>query len=139
MMLIEMRNKCNSKKPVVKLNFVVRKDNRHEKQSFMTRWRQIVDSVSFDEEHNWSGQDSLIETKEIFHACLRIWNSFTILWDGRAALCCLDYDGREILGNLNSQTIFEIWHGSRIRDIRNLHIKRNFSRIPLCRSCTKIR
>lgn len=137
--LIELRNKRGLKKPVVKLNFVVRDDNRHEKQQFTARWRKIVDSVSYDEQHNWSNQGASGKEREVFHACLRIWNTFTILWDGRVALCCLDYDGKEILGNVNNQNIIGIWKGGRLAKIREQHIFRDFTDLSLCRSCSKIR
>lgn len=136
--LIELRNRKGLKKPVVKLNFVVRDDNRAESKSFEAKWAKITDSISFDEEHNWSKGASQSENG-VFHACLRIWNTFTILWDGRAALCCLDFDGRVILGDMNKQTISEVWHSKKLAEIRNHHIHRDFSPIPLCSACSKIR
>ena len=137
--LVECRNKRGLRKPVVKLNFVVREDNKHEMKSFAEKWRRIADSISFDEEHNWSVQGMFDKEKEVLHACLRIWNTFTVLWDGRVALCCLDYDGKEILGDLHDQSIKEIWTNNRLSQIRKYHITRNFSGIPLCKTCSKIR
>lgn len=137
--LIDLRKKSGAKKPTVKLNFVVRKDNFHEKSSFKKKWSRIVDSISFDKEHNWSGKNHFKQENEILHACLRPWNSFTILWDGRVALCCLDYDGETILGDINQQSIKEIWQSDKLRKIRSYHISQDFSCLPLCRSCSKIR
>jgi sulfatase maturation enzyme AslB (radical SAM superfamily) len=137
--LIQLRKKRGMKKPIIKVNFVVREDNRHEMKSFTDKWGSIVDKISFDEEHNWAGKGRTGKVREVLHACLRIWNTFTVLWDGRVSLCCLDYNGKEILGDLNKQTIAEIWSGARLTQIRSSHIHRDFAEIPICHSCSKIR
>ncbi len=139
MRLVEIRGKRGLGRPVIKLNFVLRDDNRHEKKPFYRRWKNLIDRICFDDEHNWSGKGDESSGGEVLHACLRIWNTFTILWDGRAALCCLDFDGEEILGNLNTQTISEVWHSPGLNEIREMHSRRDFSPIALCRTCSKIR
>jgi len=57
-----------------------------------------------------------------------------ILADGRMVLCCLDYDGRVVLGDLNRHTIREIWLGERA-----LKLRQNFLQakgLPeICRIC----
>jgi hypothetical protein len=137
--LVAARNKRGLKLPVVKLNFVLREDNRHERGPFVREWKGIADRICFDYQHNWSRGGDESNGGEVLHACLRIWNTFTVLWDGRAALCCLDYDGEEILGDLTSQTIREVWHNPRLGRIRQMHSGRDFSSIPICRVCSKIR
>lgn len=41
-----------------------------------------------------------------------------ILSDGRVALCCMDYSQQEILGDVSTQTIDEIWTGSAYARVR---------------------
>lgn len=137
--LVAARNRRGLTRPVVKLNFVLREDNRHEKGPFIREWKGIVDRICFDDEHNWSRGGAESGGREVLHACLRIWNTFTVLWDGRVALCCLDYDGEEILGDLISQTIRDVWRSPRLSRIRQMHSRRDFSSIALCRACSKIR
>ena len=48
--------------------------------------------------------------------CYRQWLTFTVLWDGRVSLCCADFDGREILGDLRTSTIEDVWNNDRYRD-----------------------
>ncbi len=139
MKLVKARNERGRASPAVKINFVVRDANRHEKDLFSRQWKDVVDRIYYDEEHNWSGDGAGPAAGEILHACLRVWNTFTVLWDGRAALCCLDFDGREIFGDLNSQTIGEVWQGPRLRAIREMHSRRDFSSLAICRACSKIR
>ncbi|MCD5397809.1 SPASM domain-containing protein, partial [candidate division NPL-UPA2 bacterium] len=56
---------------------------------------------------------------------------------GEVSLCCLDYDGKEILGNLKNQTIKEIWQGPSLRKIRQKHLTGEFQKLGICRECSK--
>ena len=46
---------------------------------------------------------------DVQYPCYRMWLTFTVLWDGRVSLCCADYDGRNVLGDLRTSTIAEVW------------------------------
>ena len=65
--------------------------------------------------------------------CYRIWLTFTVLWDGRVSLCCADFDGRHILGDLRSSTISEIWNSPAYLAVRRQHLQDGGPEI--CRSC----
>ncbi len=58
-----------------------------------------------------------------------------ILYDGRVSACCVDFNASLILGDLNKNTLKEIWSGheyGRFRDdMKNL----DFSKHELCRNC----
>jgi hypothetical protein len=67
--------------------------------------------------------------------CLRIWRTFTILYNGEAALCCMDYDGLVKLGDVTKNTIREIFMGQRLKKIKSWHLSGRFDRIPICARC----
>jgi len=48
----------------------------------------------------------------------------------------VDWDGRYILGNLQNETLSEIWNGDKAKALRREHVKGNFQNIPLCAKCT---
>jgi radical SAM protein with 4Fe4S-binding SPASM domain len=56
--------------------------------------------------------------------------SVVVLWDGRVVPCCHDYDGEVVLGDLNDQTLSEIWASPAARRFR----ERNED-YALCRQC----
>ena len=62
-----------------------------------------------------------------------MWLTFTVLWDGRVSLCCADFDGRHILGDLRTQTIAEVWNSPAYRAARRLHLESGGPEI--CQSC----
>jgi radical SAM protein with 4Fe4S-binding SPASM domain len=56
-----------------------------------------------------------------------------VLWDGRVSLCCADFDGRNVLGDLNTSTIQEIWNAEPYRNARRQHLESGGP--DICRSC----
>ncbi|MFT5731462.1 MAG: MoaA/NifB/PqqE/SkfB family radical SAM enzyme [Planctomycetota bacterium] len=56
----------------------------------------------------------------------------TILCDGRVTACCMDVDGRVVLGSLEDETLAEIWRGKKrakaIQDFRE-------RKMELCKVC----
>jgi radical SAM protein with 4Fe4S-binding SPASM domain len=67
--------------------------------------------------------------------CANLWQKFVIFWNGDVTMCCEDVDGDWILGNLNEQSIHEIWNSEKMLAIKRIHIKKQFRKIPLCYTC----
>lgn len=66
--------------------------------------------------------------------CYYPWNSVSILSDGRVVPCCRDMNGTIILGDLNKQTLKEIWNGEPIKKLRREFISGKITN-PLCINC----
>lgn len=83
--------------------------------------------------HNWAEGD------EINHntPCERLWDSFTISWDGSIPLCCLDYNGIEIMGDINICQLSDIINSDRYRMMRMRHLVRDYP--PICKSCNYLK
>ncbi len=109
-----------------------------DKQGTMRSLERIVDGFSFGKIHNWAGGDRPAEDGKIRKPCSRLFRTLTILSSGEVALCCLDYDGRFLLGRLDAQTsIAEVWAGAAYRQARLRHREARQNEISLCRHCTK--
>jgi radical SAM protein with 4Fe4S-binding SPASM domain len=106
----------------------------------LLRLASKVALIPAEEMHNWSGavpweilgKNKITETRV---PCRRLWSSFNVLWDGRVALCDMDYEGESILGDIRVQTIPEIWNAEPYRQMRAAHQARDFIAIRLCRGC----
>jgi radical SAM protein with 4Fe4S-binding SPASM domain len=97
----------------------------------------VVDSIDFTRIHNWAGALGMMTGQRIRKPCDRLWRTFTILVNGDVSLCCLDYSGQEILGNVADQPISEIWNNARYKELRRLHRNSQQDQIPLCNNCSK--
>jgi hypothetical protein len=81
--------------------------------------------------HNWaSGIGDVLHARTLCH---RLWSSFTVLADGKVALCCLDYEGDVVLGDVVLQRIDEIINGMRYQAVREAHLCGKF--LPKCIQC----
>ncbi len=134
--LIEAKKRLGSRTPEIGLVFVETDENRHEREGFLKKWKGRVDSIDISSYHNWAGGLRDSDGKDMRALpCLRIWQTFTILWNGEVALCCMDYDGRVKLGNVREDTIYGIFNGPRLNRIREYHLRGAFERIPICLKC----
>lgn len=140
--LLDLKRRLGTSNPRIKLVYTTVGSNELEVEEFRREWENKVDKLHVDVAHNWAEASSSAEYPQargfdVRHPCLRIWNTFTILWNGDVALCCLDYDGRVIIGNLKNQTIKEIWQSRQLRQIRKMHTARKFQKLAICRDCSK--
>ncbi len=67
--------------------------------------------------------------------CVLPWYGFAIGWDGSAFACCNDLNGEYPLGDVNSQSIFDIWNGAQMLELRRRLAAKDIASIPLCSSC----
>lgn len=134
--LIRTRDRLKTRTPEIGLTFVETLENTHEKEAFIRKWKKKVDSIDITSYHNWGGR--LAGSKKggpHGFPCLRLWATFTILWNGDAALCCMDYDGKVILGNVQEDSISSIFRGKMLGDIQHWHLNGRFEKIPICDKC----
>ena len=133
--LIKEKKKRKAKKPKIFLSFVESKENACETGQYLQKWQDLVDGVSISFLHNWAGKLKKNEEKRQRDPCRLLWTDLVINWNGDVPLCCSDYEGRIILGNVNQQTLKEIWRGEKLKKIREFHLKGSFDKIDLCKDC----
>lgn len=79
---------------------------------------------------NWAGKIGTgIERTQ---PCNRVLGHMTILWNGIVALCCMDSEGEVELGNIETESISDIWE--RNQWMRDRHRNLDF-KMPLCEFC----
>jgi MoaA/NifB/PqqE/SkfB family radical SAM enzyme len=128
--LLRLRGESGKRRPKLILSFV-RQNNSVDEQAFIEHWRSIADKIHVTDLHNWAG--TLNAESDVNYPCYRPWLTFTVLWDGRVSLCCADFDGKTILGNLNTQSIAEIWNAEPYRNVRREHLESGGP--DVCRAC----
>jgi MoaA/NifB/PqqE/SkfB family radical SAM enzyme len=125
--LVRIRAELGQRRPKLILSFV-RQNNSADEQAFIEHWKGIADKIHVTDLHNWAG--TLNTESDVNY---RPWLTFTVLWDGRVSLCCADFDGRHVLGDLNTSSIQEIWNAEPYRNARRQHLESGGPEI--CRSC----
>ena len=128
--LVRLRAEAGKRRPKLILSFV-RQNNDADEQAFIEHWKKIADKIHITDLHNWAG--TLHTQSDVNYPCYRPWLTFTVLWDGRVSLCCADFDGRNILGDVNTSTIKDIWNAEPYRNARRLHLESGGP--DICRAC----
>ena len=128
--LVQIRSELGRRRPKLILSFV-RQNNSADEQAFIEHWKTIADKIHITDLHNWAG--TLHTESDVNYPCYRPWLTFTVLWDGRVSLCCADFDGRTVLGDMNASTIQEIWNAEPYRNARRVHLESGGP--DICRSC----
>jgi len=84
--------------------------------------------------HSASCHDPALVSRE---DCQAPFNQVVVLWDGGVAICCYDYNGDTVIGNISSETLETIWNGDKARQLRKLFLSGHARKNPRCRTCFK--
>lgn len=141
-LLISKRKKYKSFYPWVFPRMLINETNHHEEFDFYNFWKDKADKVLRTEMHNWGGQ---IDEKKIFQneekpfssVCYFPFSQIFIQIDGKVRICCLDVDGKNIYGDLNKNSIKEIWNNQDFESLRKNLTNKDKENLPeLCKNCT---
>jgi radical SAM protein with 4Fe4S-binding SPASM domain len=69
--------------------------------------------------------------------CQQFWRRFNIGDDGTAHFCVDDWFKKTRIGDINKQSIREIWTGPEYERLRELHLSGKFEEIDYCSTCTE--
>ncbi|MGQ9628954.1 MAG: radical SAM protein [bacterium] len=111
-----------------------------ETEAFVEHWLNVVDYVLVRKElKERDGFQKIISGNEELNIpripCMVLWDHTIILWNGDVTLCCADYDGRMVIGNVRERPLREIWLGDGYQRIRQSHIEGDYGYAEGCAGC----
>jgi hypothetical protein len=59
----------------------------------------------------------------------------TILADGRVAMCCFDSEAEYSVGDVTTQSLYEVWHSEDFDRLREALYHRDFEQVKICGKC----
>jgi len=103
-----------------------------------TDWNGDVEEITnMIESHKLPVKNKTKQNNTKPATCSTPWLKMSITWDGDVVPCCNDYDKKYVLGNVNNNTLSEIWNGDKIKDLRR-ELRANVVRNELCRNCRSL-
>lgn len=125
--------KYNNYKTKTQIQFIKTIDNEKEKQLFVKKWMNTdVDCINIKSFSTRAGKvnniEKFIDDKKIKERmkkrapCFYFWETLIVLWDGRVIVCCQDLLGELVVGNINFQTLAEIWNSPKMLMLRKRQI-----------------
>jgi len=59
------------------------------------------------------------------------------MWDGTVPLCICDKSKEIVLGKLGEISLYDIWHGDKLNNVRKMQLAGMTKDIPPCRKCQR--
>jgi MoaA/NifB/PqqE/SkfB family radical SAM enzyme len=142
---LRIRKEMKRRHPRLILQYLPTEANHGRTKEFRTLWKPLIDEKAGDclnvtALHNYGGGRGYNQMgQKIVSVCYFPWTSMSVLWDGRVVTCCMDSNGVQVLGDLNSQTVKEVWTGPVLSGVRDDFRKFRYDAYPVCRSCDWVR
>jgi radical SAM protein with 4Fe4S-binding SPASM domain len=148
---LKQKAQLKSKVRVV-LQIILMDETMKEVDEFVRQWEPykkegVVDELRMKRFSTWAkqvegAQDMATDALRYYPGreggkkvpCLYLWESVSVLQDGRVVPCCLDYEGKLTMGDLNKQSMAEIWHGKEYQELRRQHLSGKVEN-EMCRNC----
>lgn len=108
-------------KPVIKVQTVWPAISKNPEE-FYNIFNPITDQVASNPLIDYLGNDTDIVYEENF-TCPQLWERLVIGADGTVMMCSNDEFEAYKLGNVNDESIYDIWHGEKLTKARDLHMK----------------
>jgi len=138
--LASTKARLASPTPRIVLQYIVMDENEHEEAAFIEQWQRsgLEVDLKIKPRTGWGGTvpvwRGLLKDREPRRLpCTWLLRQLTVFWNGQVPQCDGDWNGRTRHGNVNRQSIAEIWQGSLAR-LRERHLHGDYSFAP-CRDC----
>ncbi|MDD5069565.1 MAG: radical SAM/SPASM domain-containing protein [Candidatus Omnitrophica bacterium] len=130
----KIKDKFGSKKPVLRIQTIwpAIKDNPEE---FYDKFSPYVEQIVINTLIDYLHKDKDIVYNKNF-ICPVLWQRLIVGSDGQVLLCSYDEMNKEIVGDLNTQSIKEIWNGKKLNQMRELQRKKDtYKKLEVCKEC----
>lgn len=154
--LKEAKTELKSKTPCIEAQFIVFRFNEHQIDEFKhlaREWGANKISIKSAQIHSPNENSEIIPSinkysryhkiynewkikKDCSKACFRAWNGMVISADGNILPCCFDKQEKHSYGNIEEDSVENIWKNKKANDFRNI-VLNNRSSINICTNCNE--
>lgn len=121
-------------KPVIKIQSLwpsIKKDP----SKFFDTFEPITNLIAFNPLIDYLQNDSDIVYIENF-SCPQLYQRLVVGADGSVMMCSNDEENDHIIGNANTENVYNIWHGEALNKVRALHKKQDgYKNLDVCKRC----
>ena len=108
--------------------------------NIISNWAGKLDKEAFMQKYQLTNKNKTRFTHKRFNQvnkapCTQLWKWMVVYWDGSSVLCCADMFSQTIVGNLQLNSISEIWNGPVMKSYRKEMVNRERFKIPICQDC----
>lgn len=101
-----------------------------------TFWSEWSDDVNISAVDN-RAEDKSEEMHGVAYPCFEP-NHPTVLSNGKLVLCCLDYEGEVVLGDLKKHSLKQVLESDKYKQTLDLHMSFRGDQLKICKNCTRL-
>lgn len=131
--IYEIKQKYESHRPVIKVQSIW-PAIRGNTEDFYNMLSPYVDLIAFNPLIEYSDFDAELVYEDGF-SCPQHYQRLVIGVDGKVMPCSNDEMSQLIIGNVNYQSVYDVWHGEALNNLREKHRNGEFKEIGLCKRC----
>jgi len=135
--------------PEVEIHSELYRESREWELQFEDYWKQYAEVITFSRLCEYPGTSYLnAETGEMvtmpdgeynYKVCSEPFTSTLVKYNGDVVLCCVDDNHENVLGNVNDDSLYDIWHNDAYAKVRR-HMYRAFLKdVKPCNHCPLMR
>jgi radical SAM protein with 4Fe4S-binding SPASM domain len=106
----------------------------HRKRHWKRQWLKYVDHVRVYQTHSVNGFGNMCLPLTA-QSCSKPFEDMVVYWDGKVGLCNHDWNNQTVLGDLNMQSIEEVWESVNYQTVRAKHQTGMRVQVPSCIAC----
>jgi len=130
--LKEYRDQRGRNKPLIRVQTIYSAIKENPSEYFRI-WDKIADKVYVIADQVRG--DRVRFPQDPNYVCLEPWRRITIGWNGVVQQCITDYEEFNSLGDVKNQSLYEIWHGAKFNELRDLIKNKKIYTNNLCSIC----
>jgi radical SAM protein with 4Fe4S-binding SPASM domain len=147
---VQIKNEKNKKTPFITVKFI-RNNEKQEEDEFLNLYKNLADEAYTEPVMNWNGYEgrelaenlyenaekdiekNILTSKKI---CAIPFYSLIIRCNGDVTACCADWHGDTKVGNIKEESLYDIWHGQKLKELRKMLINGERYKNKACKNCT---
>jgi len=122
---------------IIDIQYINLNQNQNEIYLFEKKWNKIGVNSVIKPFFPYPDIPKYVQNNDDAFSDFCIWPllSIVITAEGFVVPCCADYNAENIIGNLNNESLENIWNGSKYRDFRRKFFFASFDQNSLCSRC----
>ena len=148
----KLKNELPTAKEHIKVYAKMLKSYSEEDEDFLKTYAGIVDEAELEEPMEWSGDQqrnllggvysnevvASLRDKKMPKVCAYPFHTMAIQSDGKVVCCCVDWKRKTYVGDVTKESLYNIWHGEKMRALRCVHLSGERQKIESCANCLKL-
>ncbi len=122
----------------IRLNMVIFEDPMwlDQFQAMKVMWEHLVDGMGYSPaiDFDRQGRETFPEVPGWW--CSQPFQRMVLKVTGNVTVCCPDIWDDLVVGNWRKESLYDIWHGKRFKEVRDKHAAGRYHDIDLCRKCS---